>query len=223
MTTPPAAFAAAVAACALLAVSACSSQPDATEGSAPAGNPQGSAPAAEPTPPPLPSWKAADGPVTFECNDPRSGAVYEFSLPTDDTNETIKKVEALRKEAKLTGKVSYLMVKIDATRGVAQNSGALYQVVWATADQASRQTKGIDDALSDWRREAIPDINKPGTTELYNKFVALENQLMKTQPNQGAKGYELHVLDQLDTPIDSMVAPYANASAFDSAPCVTKK
>ncbi|OYO16601.1 hypothetical protein CGZ93_17730 [Enemella dayhoffiae] len=224
----------------VLAMSACSGgnqgaqpAPGPTSGATQPG-PASTAPRSEPSgsydpnagegpPEEMPSWKASDGPVTFVCDNGPQGVTYEFSLPTDENHEAIKKVEALRKEAKLTGKPSYVMVKIDATHGVSSNSGALYKVEWATANQESRETDDVSDMLGKWRSEAVPDINKPGVTTLYNKFIQLGNELMKTTPNRGAKGYELHVVDGQQGPIDSMVAPTVLPSGFESVPCVPKK
>ena len=176
-----------------------------------------------PTPEPLPTWTAADGPASWVCEYPQQGVTYAFDLPTDMSNKAIQDVEALRKEAGLEGQPGYLLVTIDATQAVDANSGALYNVQWATADQESRGTKDVSDALGVWRNEAIPDTSKPGMGDLYNKFINLSNAQMKTSPNRGAKGYELHVVEDHEGPIDSMVAPVIYPSGFDNVPCVLKK
>lgn len=168
----------------------------------------------------LPTWSAADGPTTWVCTetdmeggpDP-AGAVFRITVPVDETHESIVMMEDLRNRLGVEEKPEYLLVEIDATKIDRQNANVA-SVEWATTDYESISAESAWTIISSWTEGLALDNNSD--IDLYNEGVEVNNALLESSPNRGAKGYDLMIVN---SPIESMVAPAVIAGGFSVAPC----
>lgn len=164
---------------------------------------------------PMPTWRAAEGPVTWVCSGSANNVNYEFTLPTDESHEAIKRMETVRTRGGIKKKPSYILVKIDA-KHAADNNNGVYKIAWATVEETSGDSMSAEELVGEWQKDLLGDEKDRA---VYNESIDLYNYLITTGPNRGAKGFELQVFDGA---ITSMVAPAVMPSIFDGAPCEKK-
>lgn len=156
----------------------------------------------------MPQWQEGEPRRTFTCTESQSGAVYSITLPTVANDPRLLPAEELRTRLG-EAPVHYLIVDIDATQLAATHDAArVWKVQYATSTYESVQTTDIGETLDAWRADA--------DTATFNDTITPGNKLTHTEPNRGAKGYEIQVVGQ---PITSMVAPSVLQSIVAFAPC----